>query len=197
MKPAISRLQYDPVRMALDDAIKPYLAELPFAKQIDMAEMMDGNLHLHTAYFSRRKHGAVADFSDPANIPFLPTTNAEYACAAFAESAQEGIYVQLANTVSIPLHPNTSTLAFLRKINDRSSLGDILSTLQNEGFAIDAINENLNLMNSFDWILLRHPSVDAFPVVGVPLHAGDGDRFASLGPKPWTIPYCQPAMQNG
>ena len=194
--PAITRLQYDPVRMAQGDDIKPYLAALPFDRQIDIAEMMDGNLHLHTAYFSRRANGAVADFADPANIPFLPTTNAGHACAALAASTADGLNVQLASGNSLHLRCTPATLAFLRRINDRTSLGEIFADLQREGFARTDLDKNLELMNAFDWILLRHPSVAAFPVVGAPMFAAGSDPFANLGPRPWSIPYCQPAMQQ-
>lgn len=181
--------------MAEDIAIKPYLAKLPFAKQIDIAEMMDGSLHLHTAYVSRRKKGAIAEFSDSQNIPFLPTTYAEYAISALKVSGQDGLVVQLSNGCLMQLRPTASTLAFLRAINGQSSLGEILPMLKHEGYVLTEMNNDLSILNALDWVLLRHQSVNAFPVVGTPMYSDNEEYFASLGPKPRKIIYGQPLSQ--
>ena len=193
--PAITRLQYDPVFMAWEDAIKPYLQKLSFLQQLDIAEMMDGNLHLHTAYVSRKKEGSVADFSNSSNIPFFPNTYAEQAIFALKESGTDGIMVQLSSGCLITIKPNMATLAFLNAINDSLSLGEIISMLELSGHVISNISNDLSILNALDWILLRHKSIGPFPVVGSSEKLNNEKLLSNLGPKPWTILNNHPLVQ--
>lgn len=181
----IARIQYDSVLMAQDDALKQRISSLPLSMRQLLAEMMDGRLHLHTAYLTRQTETIAADLADDSNVPFVPSTSADCAIALLREAGAAGLDIELSNGNLFHIRPSPLALAFLRDMDGHRTFGEIVSGLGLAADALPLIVKDLTLLRDLDWLLLRHRSIKPFPVVG-PRYAVN---LRDLGSMPWRIKY--------
>ena len=188
--PATSRLQYDPAALVTDPALRERIAAMPAALRWQIAEMIDGSLSLHTVYATRQSD-TVADFADNSSVPFAPTALEDYNLRLLAHAGADGLEVQLANGTQLSLVAQPATLRFLAAMDGQRSLGEILSGLDPRGDELAHLERDLRLLNTLDWVVLRHRSVRAFRVASGEV-AIDAAR---LGPKPYRIRYTMQVLQ--
>jgi hypothetical protein len=189
--PALTRLQYDPRWFAKSPALLARIESASLREQRQMAEIIDGNLWLHTVYVTRDRD-PIATFFDPANIPFVPTSHAEFALSLLHRRPNEGIELRLANNTHLSLKLSPPTQRFLAAMDGTRGMQQILDVASIEANEVEPLRTDLHLLNGLDWVLARSPAVDAFPLIGDPL-VFDESR---LGDRPWVLPYEHPTMQT-
>ena len=163
--PAIMSYQYNPALFIADTKIRENLAKLPIREQWKIAEIMDGNMHLHCAYVGKRQ-ASTASFLDNKLIPFFPTDHEMLFVKMLIKSEQGSINVRLSNGSDLPVHASQVTRRFLDAMDGDKSIEDILREIVPKQEDNAALLQELTFLSNIDWLFLRASNVERFQYRG-------------------------------
>jgi ubiquinone/menaquinone biosynthesis C-methylase UbiE len=157
----VCRLEYDPGLYLDGLPVMKRIRKMPRRQQQTIAEIINGSMGLHSFYAARRT-GTVADFDDDDMVPFHPTTHAASACRSIA-LAGRATAVSLRFEVKLRLEPTPATVAMLKLVDGRTTLGAIRRSLGKHDKA--ALAADFDKLNALNFLMLRHKDADPLPIV--------------------------------
>jgi hypothetical protein len=158
----VCRLEYDPALYLDGLPVLDRIRALPIERQQTIAEIINGSIGLHSFYAARGKD-RVADIRDPEMVPFFLTSHAADASRKIVAAGANGITVNVRFEVKkrIRLHP--ATLKFLTLVDGQRDMATLIAlvetALPGEPNARAAIERDFDLLNAFDFLMLRHREV--------------------------------------
>ena len=161
------RLEYEPEIYVADRALKRELAARPLHERQAIAELLHGNMSLHTLYATRAQREA-ASFRDPDMVPFFLT--APGAEAARRLRRERKVQVALSSRVIFAMAPAAATLACLARVDGVRTLEEIWRAAAAElGEGVESIADTaaagLDRLNALNWLCLRHRSCPPAPAL--------------------------------
>ena len=154
-------------------AMAAQLRQLPLRRQHAMAELMRGDISMHSLYLTRRADGA-APYGDPACIPFFfhePMTGESIAQVFAASRGQAFMLRHQHSGMAITVHPGRYGPQILRLIDGQRSFGAIFAQFRADWKGQAAAPDDAALfadfapvyevLNALERLLLRHPDAAA------------------------------------
>lgn len=157
-------------------AMATQLQQLPLRRQHAMAELMLGNITMHT-FYATRQAGCAAPYGDPEYVPFFfhePMTGESIARVFAASRGQPFMLRHQHSGVALTVHPGRYGPQILRLIDGQRSFGAIFDQFRADWQGKAAAPDNATLfadfqpvyevLNALERLLLRHPQ--AGPAAG-------------------------------
>jgi SAM-dependent methyltransferase len=142
------------------------IRELTLRQQFAIAELLTGKLQTHS-FFATRSPECTAPYGDPAYVPFFfhePVNGAQLAQMFAAVRGGTAVIDHVHTGLSIPVNPGRYGAAVVRRIDGRSSFGEIFDAVRAEtGDAtpptdarlFEDFREIYEALNGIDRLLLR------------------------------------------
>ena len=150
-------------------AMAAQLRQLPLRRQHAMAELMLGNITMHTFYATRQPDRA-APYGDPEYVPFFfhePMTGESIARVFAASRGQSFMLRHQHSGMALNVHPGRYGPQILRLIDGQRSFGAIFEQFRADWHGKAAAPDNATLfadfqpvyevLNALERLLLRHP----------------------------------------
>jgi hypothetical protein len=145
------------------------LRQLPLRRQHAMAELMLGNITMHTFYATRQPHRA-APYGDPEYVPFFfhePMTGESISRVFAASRGQSFMLRHQHSGMALNVYPGRYGPQILRLIDGQRSFGAIFEQFRADWHGKAAAPDNATLfadfqpvyevLNALERLLLRHP----------------------------------------
>ena len=150
-------------------AMAARLRQLPLRRQHAMAELMLGNITMHTFYATRQLDRA-APYGDPEYVPFFfhePMTGESISRVFAASRGQSFMLRHQHSGMALNVHPGRYGPQILRLIDGQRSFGAIFEQFRADWHGKAAAPDNATLfadfqpvyevLNALERLLLRHP----------------------------------------
>jgi SAM-dependent methyltransferase len=150
-------------------AMAARLRQLPLRRQHAMAELMLGNITMHTFYATREAHRA-APYGDPEYVPFFfhePMTGESISRVFAASRGQSFMLRHQHSGMALNVYPGRYGPQILRLIDGQRSFGAIFEQFRADWHGKAAAPDNATLfadfqpvyevLNALERLLLRHP----------------------------------------
>lgn len=150
-------------------AMAAQLRQLPLRRQHAMAELMIGNITMHTFYATRQAERA-APYGDPDYVPFFfhePMTGESIARVFAASRGQPFMLRHQHSGMALTVHPGRYGPQILRLIDGQRSFGAIFAQFRADWHGKAAAPDDAALfadfqpvyevLNALERLLLRHP----------------------------------------
>lgn len=153
-----ARIEYEPEIYLADAALKARLSARPARERHAIAELLHGHMFTH-AFYAARPGAQPASFRDPDMVPyFLTAPGAEAAERLLREGA---VRVRLSCHLPVEVAPSPAALACLARVDGVTPLSAIWRAAAravglDEAAVADAAAPELERLNAFNWIALRH-----------------------------------------
>lgn len=155
---ATNRRQYDIRTYIKDRELLNEILKYENKKQMEFAEIIDGSISLHTFYVGHKKLKR-ASFLDGDLIPFFMTNHAQEASNHLIKENKIDVILRNAQRCSVSL--DNITCQFLSAIDGEKTINDILKETNSVKFH-NQIVKGLEILNSFNWVLLRSQETTPF-----------------------------------
>ena len=160
-----------------DHALLARALAKPLEQQQAIAELLHGNIPLHSAYLSRAGRAGAAGLHDRSLVPFFFVVPEDGMLAAWSAAARASRPVQIAdsygNGLTVNAVPPITAVAGLidgkRSISDimaaASSVPELMFAPNPAGLALQALEALFASFEQFDWLLLGRGQAFAEPQV--------------------------------
>lgn len=162
-----SRWRYQPKTYLKNESLLEKLGKLDIRKQYSAAELVAGNIFVHSFYVSTTKD-TVANLANLDNIPFfsIPLPDCESLSRYMQQNPGQEIVLSPTQNINISIRPGKYTYLFFKYLDGKRSLRKIFKKIKKElgasrvtdGELFGEFEPTYRSLNDADWLLLRGPS---------------------------------------
>ena len=166
---AVTRLQYNPAITINNIDLRKKISKYSNREQWEIAEILDGSIHLHCAYITKFKRFDALKNLD--GVPYFPSSFERHYVKHLIDFGK--INIRLSNYATFLLKINPITKHFLASVDDDKTINQIVS-----GMTIlekKSLEHDLSIISGLDWVLVRNQKVKPFTKLEAkfPDYAGD------------------------